>query len=156
LETAALQRVDAHGGNRPGLAPELERPGRERARLRPQLGRREVLELEHDDVRAGGRGGPVGGLVSAGNEEPRAARHAQPRACSRTSASRWSRFSSGLPSRRADWSRVYSCAVRAQRRLISAAVPTAGGTFGALVPVGGVARIFTAPPLQLGGIGLSE
>src|SRR5438046_9567614 len=87
---------------------------------------------------------------------PRAARHAQPRACSRNSSSRWSRLSSGLPSRRADWILVSSCAVRAQRRLISAAVPAAGGTLGALVPVGGVARIFTAPPLQLGGIGLSE
>src|SRR6266513_2178263 len=98
------------------------------------------------------RGGPEQALSRSHVRAP----HAQPRICSRNCSSRWSRFSSGLPSRRPDSVLAYSCAVRVQRRLSSAAVPAAGGTLGLLVPEGGVPRIFTVPPLQLGGSGLSE
>jgi hypothetical protein len=45
-----------------------------RPRLRSQLGRREILELEDDDVGARAGGSAVRRLVRARDEEPRATR----------------------------------------------------------------------------------
>ena len=70
LGAACLQRIDAHRRERARLAPGFEAPADSCARARPQLRRREVLELEDDHVRAGARGGGVRGMVGARNEEP--------------------------------------------------------------------------------------
>jgi hypothetical protein len=47
-----LERIDADGDDRARLAPVPEGVGRHRPRLAPQFGRREVLEILHQDVGA--------------------------------------------------------------------------------------------------------
>jgi hypothetical protein len=67
---AGFQRIDAHAGKRAFGAPSVEHLRSERARLGPQLGRCEILQLEDHDVGAGARRRPVRRLVRARNEEP--------------------------------------------------------------------------------------
>jgi hypothetical protein len=74
LGAAGLVGIDAHGGDCAGFPPQRERLRRELSRLRSQLGRREILELEDQHIGTAARGPLVRRCVGARHEKPAAPR----------------------------------------------------------------------------------